>query len=264
MSDMLASAAADGGARMLGWLRTLAVAAVAIAAIGIAWHYVVIWAEVPPYIMPTPQGAWEAYQADEAKIWGALVYTLRSAALGLAVATLVALILAALFTASDTATRAVLPIVIGLRTAPVLAIAPILIMVFGRGLGTSIVVVVIVGFFPIMVNAMKGFRAARRNVLELMHVCGASPVQTFVKVRFPYALPFIFTGLRAASASAILSAMLAEWLSGAPGLGTMILEAASYREIGLLWASVVVGMAMAFAIFLLTTAAEKQVLTWSH
>jgi len=111
---------------------------------------------------------------------------------------------------------------------------------------------------------MKGFRAARRSALELMHVCGASPLQTFFKVRFPYALPFIFTGLRAASASAILSAMLAEWLSGAPGLGTMILEAASYREIGLLWASVVVGMGMAFAIFLLTTAAEKQVLTWSH
>lgn len=264
MSDALAPSVPEGGARLAGGLRALAFTAAAIAVIGLAWHYAVIWAEVPHYIMPTPAGAWDAFVENEGAIWSALLYTLRSAAIGLAVATLVALALAAAFTASDTATRAVLPIVIGLRTAPVLAIAPILIMVFGRGLGTSIVVVVIVGFFPIMVNAMKGFRAARRNALELMHVCGATPVQTFLKVRFPYALPYIFTGLRAASASAILSAMLAEWLSGAPGLGTMILESASYREIGLLWASVVVGMAMAFAIFLLTTAAEKRVLTWSH
>ena len=70
-------------------------------------------------------------------------------------------------------TRAVLPIVIGLRTAPVLAIAPILIMVFGRGIGTAIVVVVIVSFFPIMVNAMRGFTATPKSALELMHVLGA-------------------------------------------------------------------------------------------
>jgi ABC-type nitrate/sulfonate/bicarbonate transport system permease component len=89
-------------------------------------------------------------------------------------------------------------------------------------------------------------------------------VQTFLKVRFPFALPYIFTGLRAASASAILSAMLAEWLSGAPGLGTLILDAASYRDLGLLWAAVVVSMIMAFSIFALTAGAERRLLTWSR
>lgn len=260
----LPSIASEGQLRFYRWLRTLGVAALVLVGLGLLWHVVVVWAEVPHFIMPTPAGAWAAFLENEAEIWGALVYTLRSAAIGLAVATVLALGLAAMFVASDVATRAILPLVIGLRTAPVLAVAPILILIFGRGLGTSIVVVVIVAFFPIMVNAMKGFRAARRNALELMHVCGANPVQTFFKVRFPYALPYIFTGLRAASASAILSAMLAEWLSGAPGLGTMILEAASYRNTGLLWAAVVVSMGMAFAIFMATSGAEKKVLTWSH
>lgn len=263
-AQRLPSVAAQGQARLTGWLRSLGITLLVIAGIGVVWHYVVIWAEIPHFIMPTPEGAWEAFLENQSAIWEALLYTLRSAAIGLAIAALFALLLAALFVGSDVATRAILPLVIGLRTAPVLAIAPILILIFGRGLGTSIVVVVIVAFFPIMVNAMKGFRAARANALELMHVCGANPVQTFFKVRFPYALPYIFTGLRAASASAILSAMLAEWLSGAQGLGTMILEAAAYRDMGLLWASVVVSMTMAFCIFMITATAEKRVLTWSH
>jgi ABC-type nitrate/sulfonate/bicarbonate transport system permease component len=170
--------------------------------------------------------------------------------------------LAALFSSSRGATKAILPLVIALRTAPVVAIAPILIMIFGRGVATAVVVVVIVSFFPIMVNAMKGFGAVRANLLELMHVLGAGAVKTFVKIRVPYALSYIFTGLRSAATSAILAAMLAEWLSGAAGLGTLILDAASYKKNGLLWAAVVVSMAVAFVIFSLTTALERRLLAW--
>ena len=96
---------------------------------------------------------------------------------------------------------------------------------------------------------MKGFVTIRRNALELMHVYGASWLQTFVKLRFPSAVPFILTGLRSAAASAFPAAMLAEWLSGAPGLGTLILDAHSYRDLPLMWAAVIVTMAMSFGIF---------------
>jgi ABC-type nitrate/sulfonate/bicarbonate transport system permease component len=260
----LPSIAEEGRRRLFGFARSVAIALAFAAAAIVLWHAAVVGFAIPHFVMPTPGAAWQAFHDNRPEIGGALAYTLRSAAIGLALATAIALSLAAMFVASDTATRAILPIVIGLRTAPVLAIAPILILIFGRGVGTSIVVVVIVAFFPIMVNAMRGFRAARRSTLELMHVCGASGVQTFLKVRFPFALPYIFTGLRAASASAILSAMLAEWLSGAPGLGTLILDAASYRDLGLLWAAVVVSMIMAFSIFALTAGAERRLLTWSR
>ncbi|MCX5513054.1 ABC transporter permease [Kaistia algarum] len=228
------------------------------------WKLAVMAFSVPPYIMPPPEAALSAFEANAGKIGLAVFFTLRNAAAGLAVAFVIAIGLAALFVASDKATHAVLPIVIGLRTAPVLAIAPILIMVFGRGIGTAIAVVVIVSFFPIMVNAMKGFSSTRKNALELMHVLGASASKTFLKVRFPFALPFIFAGLRSAATSAILSAMLAEWLSGAPGLGTLILDAASYRKNDLLWAAVVVSMLLAFLIFSATTAVEKRFTAWRN
>lgn len=260
----LPSAAEIGNERLFALARTILMAMATAALVLTAWHWAVVGFEIPTFIMPTPGTAWQSFLEGQAEIGAALAYTLRGAAMGLALATIIALTLAGVFASSDTVTKAVLPLVIGLRTAPVLAIAPILILIFGRGVGTSIAVVVIVSFFPIMVNAMRGFRAARANALELMHVCGASGLQTFFKVRFPFALPYIFTGLRAASASAILSAMLAEWLSGAPGLGTLILDAAAYRDLGLLWATVVVSMVMAFSIFIVTTGAERRLLSWSR
>jgi ABC-type nitrate/sulfonate/bicarbonate transport system permease component len=81
-------------------------------------------------------------------------------------------------------------------------------------------------------------------------------------VRLPFSVPYIFTGLRSAATSAMLSAMLAEWLSGAPGLGTLIHDASSYRKSGLLWAGVIVSMLVAFAIFTLTTALERRLTAW--
>ena len=220
------------------------------------WKLVVTVFAIPAFMMPPPEAALAALRDNAATIGQAVFFTLRNAAAGLAVAFIIAMLLAAIFVSSRFTTRAVLPIVIGLRTAPVLAIAPILIMVFGRGIGTAIVVVVIVSFFPIMVNAMRGFTATPRSAMELMHVLGAGWFATFAKVRLPFSVPFIFTGLRSAATSAMLSAMLAEWLSGAPGLGTLILDASSYRKTGLLWAGVVVSMVVAFAIFTLTTAAR--------
>lgn len=233
-----------------------------VLAAGVVWQAAVSGFHVPPYIMPSPGMALDSMLANRGDIAKAVMLTLRNAALGLVVAMVVATLLAALFTSSRAATKAILPLVIAFRTAPVVAIAPILIMVFGRGVGTAVVVVVIVSFFPIMVNAMKGFGAVRTNLLELMHVLGADAAKTFLKVRVPYALSYIFTGLRSAATSAILAAMLAEWLSGAAGLGTLILDAASYKRNGLLWAAVVVSMAVAFLIFSLTTALERRLLAW--
>ena len=97
-----------------------------------------------------------------------------------------------------------------------------------------------------------------------MHVCGASGLQTSSRSAFHSPFPTSSPALRAASASALLSAMLAEWLSGAPGLGTLILDAASYRDLGLLWAAVVVSMIMAFSLFALAAGAERRLMSWSR
>jgi NitT/TauT family transport system permease protein len=254
---------ADAG-RIPSALRSWASGLVGLAvALGV-WKLAILYFGIRPFFMPPPEAVIQAIALNGRAIAVALFATLSNALVGLAIAFVIAIALASLFTASPLALRATLPIVIGLRTTPVLAVAPILIMIFGRGLGTSIAVVVIVSFFPIMVNAMRGFTATPQNALELMHMLGATTVTTFARVRAPFALPYIFTGLRSASTSAVLAAMLAEWLSGAPGLGSMILDASSLRRSALLWAVVAVSMATAFVIFLMTDRLERRLVVWRH
>jgi NitT/TauT family transport system permease protein len=225
---------------------------------------VAIWAaaiaafDVPVFVAPGPWDTWQALLQNTDRLFGALGFTLAGVALGLGVAIVIALTLGVVFTLSPPVSRAFMPLVIGLRTVPVLAVAPLLIMVFGRGQGTTVATVVIVGFFPIMVNAMRGFRSVSPTVHELFHVAGASWLQLLIKARIPFALPFFFTGLRVATTSALLSAMLAEWLSGAPGIGRLIYDALGYRDMPLMFAAVALSMATALAIFGLATALERR------
>ena len=243
--------------RMLGFVAFCTVVA-------LIWHGIVTAYSIPHYIMPTPVKTWTDFLANHALVLDSLVITVGSAFAGMALAAVTGIVLAAIFVNSATVTKALLPIVIGLRTAPVVALAPLFIMIFGRGVWTSIAVVVIVAFFPILVNTMKGFTSTTRSSLEMMHVCGASRMQVLLKVRLPFALPFLFTGIRVASAQAILAAMLAEWLSGAPGLGFLILDSAALRDYGILWSAIVVSMFVAFSVFAVTVSVERALLTWTE
>lgn len=232
-------------------------AVIVVVIIVVLWQSAISLFDIAPFVAPDPWSVAKSLVTDAGALLEAIRYTLTSTLGGMAIALVLAVIFAGLFTLSPMLSRALLPLIIVIRTAPILAIAPLLILLFGRGQGTSLAVVVMVSFFPIMVNAARGFASPRANAMELMHVCGASWFQTFVKVRLPFSLPFISTGIRMASAGAVLSAMLAEWLSGAPGIGTLILEASSFRNLPLMWAGVVVSMVTATAIYGLTIQMEK-------
>jgi len=264
VAELDAPATADALTPPQGWRRLRQVLGwmIGVAALLLIWRSALAVFQVPAFVMPTPEAVFGALIANAQAIGLAALFTTRNALLGLAVAFALAISLAALFVSSRRLTSAILPVVIALRTAPVLAIAPILIMIFGRGLGAAIAVVVIVSFFPIMVNAMKGFSSTPTHALELMHVLGAGWLKTFARVRAPFALPHIFAGSRSAATSALLAAMLAEWLSGAPGLGSMILQASSFRRSALMWAVVVVSMCAAFAAFSMTSWLERRLTTW--
>lgn len=232
--------------------------ALGVALLVALWAGAIALFEVPVFVAPGPLATWQAFVAQSDKLFAALGYTLGGVAVGLCIAVALAVSLAVLFTLSRPAARSFMPLVIGLRTVPVLAIAPLLIMIFGRGQGTTIATVVIVGFFPIMVNAMRGFRSVSPMVHELFHVAGATWVQLLLKARIPFALPYFFTGLRVATTSALLSAMLAEWLSGAPGIGRLIYDALGYRDMPLMFAAVGLSMVTAFTIYKLATGLEQR------
>jgi NitT/TauT family transport system permease protein len=233
-----------------------------VLALLILWQGAILVFKVPPYILPAPTAVGEAFVASRVILAEHAAFTLMSAFVGLVASCSLAVGLAIAFVTYKTVAQASMPLVIVFRSAPVTAVAPLIMLFVGRGLATSVVVVVIVSFFPIMVNMMRGLLSADLCALELLHVYGASRWQRIRYVQAPYSLPFLFTGLRIAAASAILGAMLSEWVTGAPGLGFLILEAGVMREIEVMWAAMLISVAFALIIFSLTSKAEKMVLHW--
>lgn len=243
-------------------LRPLLIALISIGLIGLVWQGLVQALHVPHYVIPAPDAIIAAGIKGQRALLRQTGFTLRATFYGLAVSLAFALCVAIAFTRSRTAERAALPLVIAFRSAPVPAIAPIAMLFLGRGMSTSILVVTIVSFFPLLVNLMRGLASVDRNAAELFHVYGASFWQVLGWLRVPSALPFLFTGLRIAGATALLGAMLSEWITGSRGLGNLILDSADMRETEMVWASVLMSVAIALTMFWLTSAGERLATRW--
>ena len=252
-----------GGALVLTAQRLAGYAAV-IAVVMLFWQSAVWFFEVPPYLLPSPGAVLQALIMHAGAIGHAAGLTVLSTVVGMAAASVVAVVLALLFIASRTLDAALMPLIVIVRTVPMIAIAPVLVLVLGRGPWNGIGMVALLSFFQIMLAARKGFEAPSRHMLELMHCCGAGFWQTLFKLRLPCALTHLFTGLRIASASAILCAMFAEWLSGATGLGSLILDANAKQDFALMWAAVGAGTTVSYLFFTFTIALERAVQDWGR
>src|SRR5258706_701103 len=228
------------------------------------WQLMVIGFRIPKYLVPLPLDVARSVRENWTAIAEQAGLTLTAAGLGLATSSLFAVGVALSFSMSRNLAQALLPVVMVFRSTPVAAVAPIMMLIFGRGIGTSMAVVTVVSFFPMLVNMMRGLESADRNAAELLHVYGASRWQQLRFVRIPFALPYLFTGLRVAGSSAILGAMLSEWITGSKGLGNLILESGEMRETELLWAAVLTSVVVAIAVFWSTSASEKRLLRWTH
>ncbi len=235
-----------------------------LAVVFAAWHLIVTGLRIPKYLVPLPSDVFQAVHKNWQVIMSQAGFTLSAAAFGLTLSTLLATAIAISFTMSRNLAQASLPVVLVFRSTPVAAVAPIMMLIFGRGISTSMAVVTIVSFFPMLINTMRGLQSGDRNAAELLHVYGASRWQQLRYVRIPFALPYLFTGLRVAGSSAILGAMLSEWITGSKGLGNLILESGEMRETELLWAAVLTSVAIAIAVFWSTSASEKRLLRWTH
>jgi len=238
--------------------------AVFMGVVGGLWQAMVLLLAIPLYLLPPPTAIMASFAGSLSAIGEATLFTVACTIGGLAIATLVALGLATAFTASARTSRALMPLILIIRTVPMIAVAPLVVILFGRGPGNSIGMVALMSFFQIMLAAKKGLMAPGANMLELMHVYGAGFWRTQTKICLPFAVPYIFTGLRIAAGSAILSAMFAEWLSGAPGLGRLILDAYSTQDFPLMWATVLASTTAAYFFFTATMVIERLVLDRSR
>jgi ABC-type nitrate/sulfonate/bicarbonate transport system permease component len=144
---------------------------------------------------------------------------------------------------------------------PIVALIPVLLVVFGRGLPGVIAITTIVTFFPTLANVQQGMSRVPADALVLMRSYDASLAQTLWRLRLPTALPAIFASARIAAPAAVLGATLAEWLATGDGLGHLIVVSRSFSNYNQLWAAAMLLAAVSVVFYSLVSAAERAVLS---
>ncbi|MGV8833371.1 MAG: ABC transporter permease [Devosia sp.] len=226
------------------------------------WQVGVTVFNVPVYMAPSPIDIIGAFQANGMTLWRNTLPTLLEASLGFIVGNLVAILLAVWFVHSPTAERAVYPIAVFVKAIPIIAVAPILVLIFGNGLTPKIIIAGLICFFPTLVNMVQGLKSASPAMLDLMRVLSASPSEVLWKVRLPSALPFLFAALKIAATSCVMGAIVAEWIGSTFGLGALIIDSTYNFRSPLLYATVVVAAMLAVAIFSMVSFVERRVIRW--
>lgn len=237
----------------------------AILAIGscvVLWQLIVWGFSIPTYMAPSPIAVLFAFRENAAVLWSNLLPTLMEAALGFLFGNLVAVLLAVWFVYSPLAEKALYPIAVIIKSIPIIALAPILVLLVGNGVAPKIIIAGLICFFPTLVNMVQGLKAASPAMLDLMRVLSASNSEIFWKVRLPASLPFLFAALKIAATSSVMGAIVAEWIGSSFGLGALIIEATYNFRSPLLYATVVIAAALAVILFFAVSFAEKKVIRW--
>lgn len=245
--------------RLFGDLVVAAAALVLIAAALELWSRA---ASVPAYLVPAPSlvlarlGAEPGFFAREAFV------TAGEAAGGFALGVAAAFAVGALMAHSMLLERALFPLAILVKLTPIVAVAPLFTLWFGFGAEPKVAVAALITFFPMLVNAFVGLRSVDPQELAFLRVLAASPVEIFVRLRVPSALPYLFSAARISANLALIGAVVAEWTGADRGLGRVILVANANLDLATLFAAVLVLVAIGIAVNALTGAVERRVLHW--
>lgn len=244
------------------WAVRVVPSLVLLAVILAAWEAAVRAFGIPFYILPAPSRIAGVLVADRSLLLGEAAVTLGEVMLGFAIAFIVGVVLALLIFSSRTVERAVYPLVIASQTVPVFAIAPLLVVWFGYGTLSKVVMAALIVFFPIVVNTVDGLRAADQDMVNLLVILGARPAAIVRRVRIPAALPFVFSGTRIAIATSVIGAVIGEWVGSTRGLGYLMIHANAQLHVDLVFAVIVYLSVMATALFWTVSLVEWAALPW--
>jgi putative hydroxymethylpyrimidine transport system permease protein len=231
------------------------------AAVGL-WELVVQAANVPDYLFPAPTAVASSLANDRRLLGSATLVTVREIVLGYLLAVTCALVIAVVLHFSIALRRALLPILVLSQTVPTVLLAPILAILLGYGIEPKLIVVAVVCFFPIVVNAVDGLRGADPELVRMMRTLHGGRLAIFRRVELPGALPAIFSGARIAATYAAVGAVFGEWAGSSSGLGFVILQSQPALETARIFAAVLILSALALALYALVTLAEHILVPW--
>jgi NitT/TauT family transport system permease protein len=234
-----------------------------VAVIIVAWEIYIHAFGISRIVLPSPTDIYHASVEN----WRTLVAeswpTFLESVLGFGLAVVVGIPIAVCVANSRILNLTLYPILIATQSVPKVAIAPIVLVWFGLGMQSKLVIAFLVAFFPMVVDTAAGMRATPPGLLELARSLRASRLQIFLKVQFPAALPFVFAGAKVAVTLAVIGAVIGEFVGSVNGLGNLLLSANSQLDSPLAWAALLWLSVLGILLFAAVVIAERLLMPWA-
>ena len=228
------------------------------------WDWIANALNIKPFLIPAPSDIAQSLVDDRSLLASDAWVTAQEVVLGFALAAVLGFVFAVVMHVSDLLRRAFYPLLVASQTVPVVAIAPVLVVWLGFGIGPKLAIVALVCFFPITVNTLDGLRSVDPEMTRMMRSLDAGRAQTLRRVEVPSALPFLLSGAKVAAVVAVIGAVFGEWSGSDQGLGHLILVAQGQLQTARVFAAVVVLSALALLLFGALALLERRVAWWGR
>ena len=232
----------------------------------ILWWIVTRWSELPAFILPAPLVVFRRFLlviGNGTLLWHTS-YTLLEVSLGLIAGAFLATVLGYLLAKSSTLERLLSPYLVASQAIPIVAIAPLLVIWFGPGLFSKVLIAGLIVFFPVLVNTVVGIRAVPQDLRDLMRSLRATRLQTLRYLEIPAALPVFLGGLRIGATLSVIGAVVGEFVGADRGLGFLINIGRGQYDTALVFVAVFTLVAMALLLYGAVILLERKLLAWQH
>jgi putative hydroxymethylpyrimidine transport system permease protein len=227
------------------------------------WWIIGAAAKIPPYLLPSPPSVVAALWDQRDLLFSSTVTTLSETLLGLLLGTMLGAACALIMVFSPLMQRWLMPLLLLSQAVPVFALAPLLVLWFGFGMASKVVMAVLIIFFPVTAAFSDGLRRTDTGWLDLARTMNASPLSILRSVRLPAALPAFGSGLRVATAIAPIGAVIGEWVGASSGLGYVMLNANARLQTDEMFAALFVLAMVTILLWTLVDRTLKRLLFWA-
>ena len=228
----------------------------------LAWQLAVDLGGVKEYILPSPTAAIKTYFLPNYQWTNNFLATFYATIGAFALSAVLGISLAVVIVWNEMLMRTVMPVLVLFNTLPKIALAPLFVIWLGYGIWPNIVIGTTIAFFPMVVNSAVGLATAEPEMLELVRSLKASRWQIFTKIRFPNAVPYIFTGLKLNASMSVIGAIVGEFVASERGLGALIITGGVTLQTPSIFASLILISVLGLALYGVVVALERLVAPW--
>ncbi|WP_141502804.1 ABC transporter permease [Paenibacillus luteus] len=235
--------------------------------VGFAIGFLMIWElavrlmDIPIYLLPSPT---DIIAVIDSSLWSHMLVTLLEALTGFVFANILGLITAVIFVHSKPIEKGVFPLAIALKTTPLVALAPLLVVWMGTGYSSKVVASMLICFFPILVNSVKGLKAIEHEAWELFSTYKGTKAEIFWKLRLPTSLPYVFSALKISTSLAIVGAIVGEFVGANKGLGYVVLVSSYHMDTPVMFSAIIASALCGLVLFWGISQLERKIIFWQR